>query len=116
MKKQFLHGIPSILAAGFAMFWLSGCATNVTVRTNPPDGAVYARGSGRPAYRWEFKGISKADKPARFDMYYSAMDVFVQWPDGVRSEIRHQDMHFSSKPVLLDFTRPGTPGAARKTK
>ena len=111
MSKRIFNGLSAILAAGFAAIWLSGCATQVTVRTNPPDGAVYARGSGRPAYRWEFKGTAKADKPANFGMYYSAMDLFVQWPDGQRSEIRHVDMHFNKREVQVEFTRPCTPGA-----
>ena len=107
MKKTLLGNVAPILAAGFAVLLLSGCATNVTVRTVPPNGAVYARGSGRPAYRWAFRGVAKEDAPANFKMYYSAMDVFVQWPDGQRSEIRHQDMHFGKKEVQMEFVRPG---------
>lgn len=106
MKQTLLRRFAPVAAAGFAAFLLAGCATNVTVRTVPPDGAVYAKGSGRPAYRWAFRGVAKDDAPANFKMYYSAMDVFVQWPDGQRSEIRHQDMHFK-KQVQMEFTRPG---------
>ncbi len=108
MRNHFLHGFASLLAASFAALCVTGCATNVIVRTNPPDGAVYARGSGRAAYRWAYRGTAKADQPAQFEMYYSAMDVFVQWPDGQRSEIRHEDMHFNKKEVQMEFTRPGT--------
>ena len=105
MKRRILSQIATAVAIGISALWISGCATHVTVRTNPPDASVYARGSGRPAYRWEYRGTVKPNEPVTFDMYYSAMNVFVQWPDGQRSEIRHQDMHFK-KDVQMEFTHP----------
>jgi hypothetical protein len=66
---------------------LSGCATPVTVMSDPPGAAVYARGSGRAAYRWQYRGTA----PVTFPAYYNAVLAFVRWPDGTRSDIRRGD-------------------------
>ena len=83
---------------GLAALLGAGCATHVTVTSDPPGAAVYARGKGRSIYRAEFKGTT----PVTFKMYYSAMQAQVRWPGAGRSEIRSQDLHFKRN-VHMDF-------------
>lgn len=95
-----------LLALCGCLLLASGCATPVTVRSNPPGASVYVRGSGRPAYRWTFKGNS----PATFTVPYNAIQVFVRWPDGSRSEIRRASALFEEQ-LTLDFNQNAMPAA-----
>ncbi len=92
------------MCGGFLL--TSGCATPVTVRSTPPGASVYMRGSGRPAYRWSAKG----NTPASFRVPYNAIQVFVRWPDGTRSEIRRASLLLEDQ-VTLDFSQNATPKA-----
>ena len=56
---------------------LSGCATYVTVSAEPDGALIYARGSGRPSYNWQFRGPA----PVTFKSYYNAVQTFARWPD-----------------------------------
>jgi hypothetical protein len=86
---------------------LAGCATPVTVTSNPAGASVYCRGSGRPAYRWKYRG----NTPVTFKVPYNAIQTFVQWPDreGRRSEVRRSELLFEEA-VKLHFERPAAAG------
>ncbi|NLF86278.1 MAG: hypothetical protein GX571_09260 [Lentisphaerae bacterium] len=77
---------------------LAGCATPVTVTSSPAGAAVYCRGSGRPAYRWKFRG----NTPVTFKVPYNAIQTFVQWPGapGHRSEVRQDKLLFEDAATL----------------
>jgi hypothetical protein len=86
--------LPLILLATL----LAGCATPVTVTSSPEGAAVYCRGSGRPAYRWKFRG----NTPVTFKVPYNAIQTFVQWPgaSGRRSEVRQDKLLFEDEAKL----------------
>ena len=86
--------LPLILLATL----LAGCATPVTVTSSPEGAAVYCRGSGRPAYRWKFRG----NTPVTFKVPYNAIQTFVQWPgaSGRRSEVRLDKLLFEDEAKL----------------
>ncbi len=92
--KPLLIGL-AILALG------SGCATQVTINSNPPGAMVYARGSGRAAYRWEMKGAA----PVTYKSWYSVEKSFVTWPDGTRSDVVRTPFGWN-KAVTVDFAHP----------
>lgn len=81
----------------------AGCATQVTVNSNPPGADIYARGSGRPAYRWEYQGQA----PAAFKSYYSAVKVVAKWPDGRQSDVARAKTQFKGK-VSVDLEPAAT--------
>ena len=91
-----------VLPALAAAVWMSGCATPVTVTSTPPGAAVYCRGSGRPAYRWKYRG----NTPVTYKVPYNAIQTFVQWPGtpAGRSEIRLDKVLFEKR-VELHFDR-----------
>lgn len=78
MKKSFWMKWISmlVLTAG-----LSGCATHVTVSSEPSGAEVLARGSGRPSYGWKSRGIA----PVTFKAHYNAIQTVARWPDGTVS-------------------------------
>ena len=91
--------LPLVLLAAL----LAGCATPVTVTSVPAGAAVYCRGSGRPAYRWKFRG----NTPVTFRVPYNAIQTFVQWPgaSGRRSEVRQDSLLFEDE-ARLHFVQP----------
>lgn len=100
MKKRILFS-----AALAALFALSGCMTPVTVTTDPPGATVYCRGSGRPSYRWKYRGATKDGQPVIFKVPYNAINTMVVWPasDGrpaMQSEAVHTSLLFKEDPVL----------------
>ena len=90
------------IAACLAAILLTGCATPITVTSNPPGASVYSKGSGRPAYRWRFQGKT----PVTFKMRYNAINTFVQWPtpDNTRSKVRRDSLLLKDD-LLLHFVR-----------
>lgn len=84
---------PRLLAVLLAMLFASGCATPITVTSSPEGAAVYCRGTGRPAYRWKFRG----NTPVTFKVPYNAIQTFVQWPgvEGQKSEVRYDNILFN---------------------
>jgi hypothetical protein len=89
--------LPLLAAATLAV----GCATRMTITSNPPGAVVYSRGSGRAAYRWELKGPA----PVSYKSWYSAEKSFVTWPDGTRSEVRRTPLQWK-KQVEVEFIHP----------
>ena len=89
-----------------AALLLAGCATPVTVTSTPPGAAVYSRGSGRPAFRWQYRGQT----PVTFKMRYNAIQTFVRWPgdEGGRSEVRRTPLLFEDD-VKIHFNRQAAP-------
>ncbi len=85
-----------------ALLLLAGCATPVTVTSTPSGAAVYCRGSGRPAYRWKYRG----NTPLTFKVPYNKIHTFVQWPDdsATRSAIRTDKLLFEEQ-VELHFKK-----------
>lgn len=94
--------ISSVLLAALTGMLLAGCATPVTVTSTPEGAAVYCRGSGRPAYRWKFRG----NTPVTFKVPYNSIQTFVQWPGatGRRSAVRHDHLLFEDA-IKLHFER-----------
>ncbi|NLF23781.1 MAG: hypothetical protein GX590_11560 [Lentisphaerae bacterium] len=94
------HSFPRGVAALLALGLLAGCATPVTVTSTPPGASVYCRGSGRPAYRWKYRGST----PVTFKVPYNAVQTFVQWPGATptRSDVRHDKLLFRDD-VTLHF-------------
>ena len=85
---------------------LTGCTTAVTVTSVPPGATVYARGSGRPSFKWEKKGVTTAERPLVYTSAYSADKLFGVWEDGRRTpEIRIQ--HIFDRDVSVELVRPG---------
>lgn len=97
---------PAILFL-LSLVLLAGCATPVTVTSNPAGASVYCRGSGRPAYRWKYRGST----PVTFKVPYNAIQTFVQWPapQSGRSEVRRSELLFEET-VRLHFERPAAAG------
>ena len=93
-SRKIFSILPSILLATL----LAGCATPVTVTSSPEGAAVYCRGSGRPAYRWKFRG----NTPVTFKVPYNAIQTFVQWPGatGRRSDVRQDNLLFEDEAKL----------------
>ena len=91
-----------LLPALLALALLAGCATPVVVTSNPPGAAVYSRGSGRPAYRWRYRG----NTPVTFKVPYNSIQTFVQWSgeDGQKSPVRYDKILFEDK-VELHFEK-----------
>ncbi len=85
-----------------AVVLFSGCATSVKVTTVPSGAAVWARGSGRAAYKWELKG---GDGVA-YKSYYSTDLVMAVWDDGIRSEPVRVP-HMFEKEVEVELVKPG---------
>jgi hypothetical protein len=83
VKTNYSNSMPLMLSLLVLIGFCAGCATQVTVNSNPPGADIYARGSGRPAYRWEYRGKA----PAEFKSYYSAVKTVAKWPDGKQSEV-----------------------------
>ncbi len=77
-RNTFRRGVLAFVTAAA----LSGCATYVTVSAEGEAVNVYARGSGRSAYRWQQYG----PPPATFKVYYNAIQTRVRWADGTISE------------------------------
>jgi hypothetical protein len=94
VSPSFVSGIAALLVLGL----LAGCATPVTVTSTPPGASVYCRGSGRPAYRWKYRG----NTPVTFKVPYNAVQTFVQWPgpSATRSDIRHDKLLFRQDATL----------------
>jgi hypothetical protein len=63
--RLIYKNLPFILFAAL----LAGCATPITVTSSPEGAAVYCRGSGRPSYRWKYRG----NAPVTFKVYYNAV-------------------------------------------
>lgn len=95
-----------LLALPLLALLLAGCATSVTVTSTPANAAVYLRGSGRPAYRWAYRG----NTPVTVKVPYSAVDAFVRWPDGSRSEVVHRGLR-SGPTAQVHFAEKGPPAA-----
>lgn len=91
-----------LLPPVLALLLAAGCATPVTVTSDPPGAAVYCRGSGRPAYRWRYRG----ETPVTFDVSYNAIETFVKWPDPrpERSAVRRDQLLFKEG-VQVHFER-----------
>jgi hypothetical protein len=98
-----LRLIFNVLQLVVAVSLLSGCATPVIVTSTPTGAAVYCRGSGRPAYRWKYRGKT----PVTFKVPYNAIQTFVQWPGatGRRSNVRQDKLLFADE-VNLHFVQP----------
>ena len=92
--RLIYKNLPFILFAAL----LAGCATPITVTSSPEGAAVYCRGSGRPSYRWKYRG----NAPVTFKVYYNAVQTFVQWPgaSGRRSEVRQDKLLFEDEAKL----------------
>ncbi|MDD5708080.1 MAG: hypothetical protein PHR35_19350 [Kiritimatiellae bacterium] len=99
-----MSAIRCLCLCTLAVLLLAGCATPITVTSNPPGAAVYCRGSGRPAYRWSYRG----NTPVTFKVPYNAVQTFVQWPapEGGRSEIRRDSLIFEDAAKLHFERRP----------
>ena len=77
MKKVNIISCALLTLVSAAVF--SGCMTPVTVQTDPPGAVVYCRGSGRPAYKWQVRGRTEADKPVTFRVPYNAIETYAVW-------------------------------------
>lgn len=102
MKK--LDNLFSLFVLGVLVLAFTGCMTPVTVITDPPGATVYSRGSGRPTYKWEYRGSTK-DGPLVFKVPYNAIKTRVCWPaqDGkpaVQSEEVYTKILFKEDPVI----------------
>jgi hypothetical protein len=91
----------AVLSLAFA-----GCMTPVTVMTEPAGATVYCRGSGRPSYRWEYKGSTAGDQPVMFRVPYNAIKTYAVWPSEngkapVKSAEVYTKLLFSEDPVIV---------------
>ncbi len=101
MKKN----IASLSLAAVLAFVFSGCMTPVTVTTDPPGATVYCRGSGRPAYKWQYRGTTAGGQPVVFKVPYNAIKTRVVWPaaDGKpsqQSDVVYTKILFKEDPVI----------------
>lgn len=102
MKKSY--NLLSLVGLGALVVAFTGCMTPVTVMTDPPGATVYSRGSGRPSYKWEYRGSTK-NGPVVFKVPYNAIKTRVCWPaengkPAVQSEEVYTKLLFNDDPVI----------------
>ena len=91
-----------VILTGLGMV-AGGCSTAVTVKTDPPGATIWARGSGRNAYKWEEKGV--ADSPLTYKSPYSADRIVAVWDGKTKSEeIRVR--HIVAREVSVEIVKP----------
>jgi len=90
----------SLALFAVALMTAAGCSTTINVNSTPPGAEVYARGKGRAAYKWEYKGTT----PVSYDSYYNKEQVRVRWDDKIFSDTQDVGL-IGTDDAAVTFTR-----------